>query len=129
MDASGWSFKQSIFSACKNIDAKIGWYAGSADSYDCWPNLTNVMIRSRHYPNKRGGVLPEFVSNFNIHSLDCPSITDPTVLSKIRDIKFIVKRNFKGFNMCPNISRADRATICDRVRQACEKFTDSDLQG
>lgn len=32
-DKFGFSFKQAVFSGCKNVDSGIGVYAGSQDSY------------------------------------------------------------------------------------------------
>lgn len=43
-DAFGFSFKQAIFSGCKNIDSGIGVYAGSHDSYKAFAQLFDPII-------------------------------------------------------------------------------------
>ena len=43
-DAFGYSFKQAIFSGCKNPDSGVGIYAGSADSYEAFGALFDPVI-------------------------------------------------------------------------------------
>lgn len=38
-DKYGFSFKQAIFSGCKNTDSGIGVYAGSDDSYSVFEDF------------------------------------------------------------------------------------------
>jgi hypothetical protein len=38
-DSNGFSFKEAIFSGCKNTDSGIGVYAGSHDSYKAFSAL------------------------------------------------------------------------------------------
>jgi hypothetical protein len=43
-DAAGVSFKQCIFSGCKNPDSHIGAYAGSADSYTTFAKFFDKIV-------------------------------------------------------------------------------------
>ena len=43
-DKFGFSFKQAVFSGCKNTDSSIGVYAGSHDSYTTFGSLFNPII-------------------------------------------------------------------------------------
>ena len=43
-DSYGFSFKQAIYSGCKNPDSGVGVYAGSPDSYDAFSSLFTPII-------------------------------------------------------------------------------------
>lgn len=43
-DKYGFSFKDAIFSGCKNTDSGIGVYAGSHDSYKAFAPLMDQII-------------------------------------------------------------------------------------
>ena len=47
-DSAGYSFKEAIFSGCKNPDSGIGVYAGSADSYAAFAPLFTPIIEFYH---------------------------------------------------------------------------------
>ena len=47
-DASGFSFKQAIFSGCKNPESGVGVYAGSPDSYNAFSSLFTPIIDQYH---------------------------------------------------------------------------------
>ena len=47
-DSHGFTFKQAIFSGCKNPDSGIGVYAGSHDSYTAFADLMNPIIEEYH---------------------------------------------------------------------------------
>ena len=47
-DAFGFSFKQAIFSGCKNPDSGVGIYAGSPDSYRAFSSLFTPIINQYH---------------------------------------------------------------------------------
>jgi len=51
-DKHGFSFKQAIFSGCKNTDSGIGVYAGSHDSYHAFVPLFDNIIESYHSHKK-----------------------------------------------------------------------------
>jgi len=43
-DDFGFSFKQAIFSGCKNSDSSVGVYAGSHDSYHAFSDLFDPIV-------------------------------------------------------------------------------------
>ncbi len=47
-DKFGFSFKEAIFSGCKNVDSGIGVYAGSHDSYYVFAPLFDKIIEKYH---------------------------------------------------------------------------------
>ena len=47
-DSHSFSFKQAIFSGCKNTDSGIGVYAGSEDSYKKFSQLFDCIIEEYH---------------------------------------------------------------------------------
>jgi len=47
-DKHGFSFKEAIFSGCKNVDSGIGVYAGSHDSYYTFAPLMDPIIETYH---------------------------------------------------------------------------------
>ena len=47
-DSHGFTFKQAVFSGCKNVDSGIGVYAGSHDSYIAFSDLMNPIIEEYH---------------------------------------------------------------------------------
>ncbi len=47
-DKFGFSFKQAIFSGCKNTDSSIGVYAGSHDSYHKFAEFFDKIILDYH---------------------------------------------------------------------------------
>lgn len=51
-DKYGVSFKQCIFSGCKNTDSGIGVYAGSADSYEKFADFFDLIVEDYHKHKK-----------------------------------------------------------------------------
>ncbi len=51
-DIYGYTFKQAIFSGCKNIDSGIGVYAGSEDSYDAFKDFFDQIVEDYHKHKK-----------------------------------------------------------------------------
>ena len=47
-DMYGFTFKQAIFSGCKNPDSGVGVYAGSPDSYTTFSELLDPVINQYH---------------------------------------------------------------------------------
>ena len=47
-DAHGFTFKQAVFSGCKNVDSGVGVYAGSHDSYKAFAGLFDPIIEEYH---------------------------------------------------------------------------------
>ena len=75
-DKFGFSFKQAIFSGCKNIDSGIGVYAGSHDSYTAFSDLFNQIIKAYHGHDPAS----KHISDMDHTKLQCPplfAIDDP----------------------------------------------------
>ena len=47
-DSHEFSFKQAVFSGCKNVDSGVGVYAGSHDSYKVFAGLFDPIIEEYH---------------------------------------------------------------------------------
>ena len=47
-DSYGFSFKQAIFSGCKNPDSGVGVYAGSPDTYEAFYRFFRPVINQYH---------------------------------------------------------------------------------
>ena len=47
-DSYGFSFKQAIYSGCKNPESGVGVYAGSPDSYNAFSSLFTPIIDQYH---------------------------------------------------------------------------------
>jgi hypothetical protein len=47
-DINGFTFRQAIFTGCKNLDSLIGVYGGSLDSYRKFAPLYSKMISKYH---------------------------------------------------------------------------------
>lgn len=47
-DKYGFSFKQAVFSGCKNTDSGIGVYAGSDDSYVKFADFFDLIVEDYH---------------------------------------------------------------------------------
>lgn len=47
-DEFGFSFREAIFSGCKNVDSGIGVYAGSQNSYETFSDLFDKVIEDYH---------------------------------------------------------------------------------
>jgi hypothetical protein len=43
-DKHGFTFKEAIFSGCKNVDSGIGVYAGSHDSYNKFADFFDLIV-------------------------------------------------------------------------------------
>ena len=71
-DDAGVSFKECIFSGCKNIDSGIGVYAGSESSYVVFSEFFDRIIMDYH------GHAPTdvHVSNMNHEELNCPPFSE-----------------------------------------------------
>lgn len=67
-DKHGFTFKQVIFSGCKNTDSGIGVYAGSQDSYTVFADLFEKIIEQYH-GHKQGA---KHVSDMDYSKLHCP---------------------------------------------------------
>ena len=122
-DACGFTFKQAIFSGCKNTDSAVGVYAGSHDSYAAFRLLFDRII-TQYHGRKPGD---KHVSQMDHRLLQCPPFPadeDQMILStRIR-----VARNLADYPLGPAVSTVQRNEIESRIIAATEKF-EGDLRG
>ena len=122
-DSTGFTFKQAVFSGCKNTDSGIGVYAGSQDSYTAFADLMNPIIESYH--GHKAGAPHES----NINYLDLK--TTPFLLEDERMIKSTrirVGRNLADYPLGPGLTREQRLEIETKVVEALNGF-DGELEG
>jgi protein-arginine kinase len=122
-DKYGYSFKDAIFSGCKNTDSGVGVYAGSHDSYYAFAPLFDKIIEEYHGHKKTD----KHIVDMDYKKLVCPKLPadeDKMILStRVR-----VARNLEGYPLPPGLSREQRKEIESKVTAATSKFT-GDLAG
>jgi hypothetical protein len=122
-DKAGFSFKEAIFSGCKNTDSGIGVYAGSHDSYTTFAPLFDKIIEDYHQHKKND----KHVSDMDASKLNAPPFSEEDgkmiVSTRIR-----VGRNLEGFPLGPAITNEQRNEIMAKVVAACNTF-EGDLKG
>jgi len=69
-DMFGFTFKQAIFSGCKNTDSGVGVYAGSHHSYYIFGELFDRIIEDYHGHKK----IDKHVSDMDYTKLKCPKL-------------------------------------------------------
>lgn len=69
-DKFGFTFKQAIFSGCKNVDSGIGVYAGSHDSYSHFAEFFDHIIKDYHGHAKDA----KHVSDMDFSKLNTPAL-------------------------------------------------------
>ena len=99
-DAHGFSFKQTVFSGCKNIDSGVGVYAGSHDSYKVFADLFDPIIEEYH--GHAPGTSHE--SNMDAGQLKTPKF-DPEDEKYIVSTRIRVGRNFADYPLGPGLSQ------------------------
>ena len=105
-DKYGFSFKQAIFSGCKNTDSGIGVYAGSDDSYDKFAEFFDLIVDDYHKHKKAD----KHVSNMDASILNAPPF--PAEDAKmIKSTRIRVGRNLDGFPLGPGITNEQRVKI------------------
>ena len=124
-DSYGFTFKQAIFSGCKNLDSGVGMYAGSPDSYPTFSPLFKPTI-DQYHKRQPGQTQPrdmdyqEFARNFAPFSQ-----TEETLIVSTR---IRLARNLEGFPLVPGLSREQRLEVESLIVEACENFK-GDLKG
>ena len=99
-DKFGFTFKEAIFSGCKNTDSGIGVYAGSHDSYLSFAPLFDKIIESYHGHGKDA----KHVSNMDFTHLVAPPL--PAEDAKlIKSTRIRVGRNLHGYPLGPGLSK------------------------
>ena len=98
-DKFGFSFKQAIFSGCKNTDSSIGVYAGSPDSYYAFAPLINSIIQEYH------GHKPEdkHASDMDVSKLNCPQFA-PEDNALVNSTRIRVGRNLADYPLGPGLT-------------------------
>ena len=122
-DKFGFSFKQALFSGCKNTDSGIGVYAGSADSYYTFEDFFDRIIEDYHKHKKTD----KHASDMDATKLVAPPFSEEDA-KMIRSTRIRVGRNLDGFPLGPGITNEQRVQIEKSVVQALKSFT-GDLAG
>lgn len=122
-DNYGFSFKQAIFSGCKNTDSGIGVYAGSDDSYVKFADFFDLIVEDYHKHKKTD----RHVSDMDASKLNAPPFSEEDA-QMIKSTRIRVGRNLDGFPLGPGISNQQRLDIEAKVAQAVKSFT-GDLAG
>ena len=99
-DPHGFSFKEAIFSGCKNTDSAIGVYAGSAESYDAFAALFRPIVQDYHNYNVSRG----HRSDMDFSKLKCPPISAEDA-AMIKSTRIRVARNLAEFPLGPAVTR------------------------
>lgn len=98
-DKYGFSFKQAIFSGCKNTDSGIGVYAGSDDSYVKFADFFDLIVEDYHKHKKTD----KHVSDMDATKLVAPPFSAEDS-AMIKSTRIRVGRNLDGFPLGPGIS-------------------------
>jgi ATP:guanido phosphotransferase, N-terminal domain len=99
-DKYGFSFKDAIFSGCKNTDSGIGVYAGSRDSYIVFADLFDKIIEKYHGHLKENN----HVSDMDYTKLECPPFLENEA-ALIKSTRIRVGRNLKGYPLGPGLTK------------------------
>ena len=122
-DKFGFSFKEAIFSGCKNTDSGVGVYAGSHDGYYAFSALFDKVIEDYH----GHGPNDKHIFDMDYNNLDCPDFPaeeDEMILStRIR-----VARNMAAYPLGSAVTKEQRKEIEQHVVNATKNFPE-DLAG
>lgn len=105
-DKYGFSFKNAIFSGCKNTDSGIGVYAGSDDSYDKFADFFDHIVEDYHKHKK----VDKHASDMDASKLICPPFSEEDA-KLIKSTRIRVGRNLEGFPLGPGINNEQRLQI------------------
>jgi arginine kinase len=122
-DKHGFSFKQAIFSGCKNTDSGIGVYAGSHDSYSVFAELFDKIIEAYHGHSKAS----KHVSDMDYKKLIAPPFSAEEAKC-IKSTRIRVGRNLGDYPLGPGLTKDQRKEIETKVAQALTSF-EGDLAG
>ncbi len=123
-DKFGFTFRQAIFSGCKNTDSGIGCYAGSHDSYKTFAPFFDKIVEDYH----KHGKSAKHVSNMNASELKCPPFT-PEDAAMIVSTRIRVGRNLADFPLGPALTKEQRVEVMNKVVQGLKTFEEEDLKG
>jgi arginine kinase len=99
-DKHGFSFKEAIFSGCKNTDSGIGVYAGSHDSYHAFAPLFDKIIETYHGHSKDA----KHVSDMDFSKLNAPELPEDEA-SMIKSTRIRVGRNLAEYPLGPGLNK------------------------
>lgn len=123
VDDHGFTFRQAIFSGCRNTDSSIGVYAGSHDSYRTFAALFDPIIE--HYHGHSADA--NHRADMDASRLDCPPLP-PSQSDMILSTRIRVARNLAEFPLGPALSSEQRKAVEAHVIAAAGQFR-GDLQG
>lgn len=98
-DKHDFTFKQAIFSGCKNVDSGIGVYAGSHDSYTAFDKLMDAVIEQYHGHKKED----KHVSDMDASKLNAPPLPEEDA-KMIVSTRIRVGRNLAEYALGPGIT-------------------------
>jgi len=122
-DKHGFTFRQAIFSGCKNTDSSIGLYAGSHDSYTAFAPLFDRVVLDYH----KHGKSAKHVSDMDASKLKAPPFNAEDA-AFIISTRIRVGRNLADFPLGPGITGEQRIQIMEKVVAALNTF-EGDLKG
>ena len=122
-DHHGFSFKQAIFSGCKNTDSGIGVYAGSHDSYHAFAELFDKIIEDYHGHAHDA----KHVSDMDFSKLNCPALPAEEA-AMIRSTRIRVGRNLDEMPLGPGLTKEQRKEVEQKVVKSLSGF-EGDLAG
>lgn len=122
-DKAGFSFREAIFSGCKNTDSGIGCYAGSHDSYKTFAPFFDKIVEDYHKHSKDA----KHVSNMKAAELVAPPLPEDEA-AMIVSTRIRVGRNLADFPLGPALSKQQRLDVMNTVVKALDTF-EGDLKG
>lgn len=122
-DKFGFTFRQAIFSGCKNTDSGIGCYAGSHDSYKTFAPFFDKIIEDYHKHGKDA----KHVSDMDASKLNCPPFSEEDA-AMIVSTRIRVGRNLADFPLGPALTKEQRLEVMNKVVAAVNTF-EGDLKG
>lgn len=99
-DAFGFTFRQAIFSGCKNTDSGIGVYAGSHDSYKVFAPFFDLIVEDYH----KHGKSAKHVSDMDATKLKCPKLSEEDA-AMIVSTRIRVGRNLADYPLGPALTK------------------------
>jgi arginine kinase len=122
-DKFNFTFKQAIFSGCKNVDSGIGVYAGSHDSYHEFADLFDQIIEDYHGHAKTA----KHISDMDHSKVHCPPFSHEDN-AMIISTRIRVGRNLADYPLGPALTKEQRKEVEHKVIEAVHKF-EGDLKG
>lgn len=122
-DKYGFTFRQAIFSGCKNTDSGIGCYAGSHDSYKVFAPFFDRIVEEYHKHGKDA----KHVSDMDASKLKCPPLPEEDA-AMIVSTRIRVGRNLADYPLGPALTKEQRKEVMNKAVQAVSTF-EGDLKG